>query len=203
MAIVYFMQFGRSDQTKPRDNNTLHTEPRAARRRGPVNVDVITLSLMEIKIHNYLSCSHRLEADSGDWDSIVILDSSLDESEFVSRHSRNSLQLKFDDVTSPTPHKIEPSHELIAAALNFGIASEKLIVCCRAGQSRSSATAFSIAYEKLGKMDAFKCLNPKRHSPNSRILQIADEMAKNETSRAQIPLVYGGTLSNYVGVRGF
>ena len=48
------------------------------------------------------------------------------------------------------------------------------MVCCRAGQSRSAATAFAIVFEKLGEQAAIKTLNPKRHSPNSRILQIAD-----------------------------
>ena len=131
---------------------------------------------MEIEIHNYLSCSHRLETESGKWDSIVILDSNLAESQFVKQHSRNSLQLHFDDITKPAPNKIEPSSKLIASALEFGLSTEKLIVCCRAGQSRSSATAFAIVYEKLGRIDAMKLLNPKRHSPNYRIIQIANEL---------------------------
>ena len=141
-----------------------------------MNADVITPMPMEIEIHNYLSCSHRLETERGEWDSIVILDSCLDESEFVEQHSRNSLQLRFDDITAPAPNKIAPNEAMIAAALNFGISTDKLIVCCRAGQSRSSATAFTIAYEKHGAEDALKLLNPKRHSPNYRILQLADEI---------------------------
>ena len=127
---------------------------------------------MEIEIHNYLSCSHRLETDSGNWNSIVVLDSSLADSEFVTHHSRSSLQLRFDDITAPAPNKIAPNSELISSALSFGLSLNKLIVCCRAGQSRSSAIAFAIAYEKLGRLDALRLLNPKRHSPNYRILQI-------------------------------
>ena len=122
----------------------------------------ITIGSMEIEIHNYLSCSHRLETESGEWDSIVILDSSLDDSEFVTEHSRNSLQLRFDDITSPAPNKIAPNSDLISTALSFGLSTNKRIVCCRAGQSRSSATAFTIAYETIGKLDALKLLNPKR-----------------------------------------
>lgn len=131
---------------------------------------------MELEIHNYLSCSHKLHTNSGHWDSLVILDSSLQESGFVKRHSANSLQLNFDDISKPQPQKIEPSIELISHAIVYGIQSEKLIVCCRAGQSRSAATAFAIAYEKMGKQFACSLLNPKRHSPNVRILQIADEI---------------------------
>ncbi len=137
---------------------------------------VVITGFMEIEIHNYLSCSHRLATESGRWDSIVILDSSLGESQFVRQHSRNSLQLRFDDITTSETNKIEPNSELISSALSFGLLTEKLIVCCRAGQSRSAATAFAIVYEKLGKLEAMKLLNPKRHSPNYRILQIADEL---------------------------
>ena len=129
---------------------------------------------MKIQIHNYLSCSHLLETESGSWDAIVILDSSLAESEFVSTHSVKSLQIRFDDITSPAPNKIEPTTELIETAIRFGLVSDRLIVCCRAGQSRSSATALSIAFEKFGEAAAMALLNPKRHSPNYRVLQIAD-----------------------------
>ena len=47
---------------------------------------------------------------------------------------------------------------------------------CIRDRSRSSAIAFAIAYEKLGRLDALRLLNPKRHSPNYRILQIADKI---------------------------
>ena len=47
------------------------------------------------------------------------------------------------------------------------------MVCCRAGQSRSAATAFSIAFNKLGGDAAIALLNPKRHSPNSLIVDLA------------------------------
>jgi len=47
------------------------------------------------------------------------------------------------------------------------------MVCCRAGQSRSAATAFSIAFNKLGADAAIELLNPKRHSPNTLIIDLA------------------------------
>ena len=131
---------------------------------------------MQIEIHNYLSCSHLLESQSGAWDSIVILDSSLSESEFVRQNSKRSLQLQFDDITQNLEQKILPSENAIRSALDFANESQKLIVCCRAGQSRSSATAFSIAFEKFGEQFALDLLNPKRHSPNHFILQIADKL---------------------------
>jgi predicted protein tyrosine phosphatase len=131
---------------------------------------------MEIEIHNYLSCSHLLETESGDWDSIVILDSSLPRSKFVDQHSRRTLQLTFDDIIAPTANKSVPDHSQVESALEFGLNTEKLVVCCRAGQSRSAATAFAIVFEKHGGQDAISILNPKRHSPNYKILQIAAEL---------------------------
>lgn len=97
-------------------------------------------------------------------------------SDFVPSHSRRSLLVHFDDVTSPTPNKVEPTLDPVSKAIKFGFKSDKLIVCCKAGQSRSAAVALSIAYDKLGKNLAFAILNPKRHSPNVRILQLADEV---------------------------
>ncbi len=129
---------------------------------------------MEVEIHNYLSCSHLLETQSDSWDSIVILDSSLPRSEFVDLHSRKSLQLHFDDIVAPVVGKSIPNESQIESALEFGRVTEKLVVCCRAGQSRSAATAFAIVFEKHGEEAAISILNPKRHSPNYKILQIAD-----------------------------
>ena len=128
---------------------------------------------MEIVIRNYLSGSFLLETETNEWDSIVILDSRLKQSQFVVDHSRNALQLRFDDVLETSTNKIAPDSASIMLAICFGLASEKLMVCCRAGQSRSAATAFSIAYEKFGKDRAIEILNPKRHSPNYRILRLA------------------------------
>ena len=45
--------------------------------------------------------------------------------------------------------------------------------CCRAGQSRSVAIVFSIAHHRLGADAALELLNPRRHSPNSLIIELA------------------------------
>ncbi|MDB4778381.1 hypothetical protein OAG68_02885 [bacterium] len=128
---------------------------------------------MNLEIHNYLSGSYLLETQSNSWDTIVILDSNLPESSFVKSKSQRSLQLKFDDITNPTAKKIAPTAELVQRAIEFGLQSKNLLVCCRAGQSRSAAIAFSIGYEKIGKSFALELLNPQRHSPNGFIIEIA------------------------------
>ena len=129
---------------------------------------------MKIEIRNYLAGSFLLETESKEWDSIVVLDSYLNESSFVEHHSSRSLQLKFDDVVKAARNRVEPNSALIQQALEFAKDSNQLVVCCRAGQSRSAALAFSIAFDNLGAAAAFELLNPRRHAPNERIVEIAD-----------------------------
>ena len=61
----------------------------------------------------------------------------------------------------------------IQSAIDFAADSKRLLVCCRAGQSRSAAVAFSIAFQKLGEDVALTLLNPKRHAPNSFVIGLA------------------------------
>ena len=128
---------------------------------------------MDIAIRNYLAGSHLLESDANSWDAIIILDSNLRESGFVENHARNSVILRFDDVTTPARGKHPPVVEQVNSALEFASDSDRLMVCCRAGQSRSAAIAFSVAFQKLGHDSAVNLLNPKRHSPNSLIIDLA------------------------------
>ena len=128
---------------------------------------------MEIVIRNYLAGSHLLESYPNSWDAIVILDSNLRESDFIDTHSRKSLIPHFDDVTSSKAGKQPPAIDQVNSAIQFANDSNRLMVCCRAGQSRSAAIAFSIAFQKLGSDAAVGLLNPKRHSPNSLIIDLA------------------------------
>lgn len=142
--------------------------------RRPVFGDVIWLGQsLEIEIHNCLSGSFILESEPRVCDAIVILDTSLPQPIFVSKFSRKSLVLQFDDITESVSRKISPTTEPIKREIEFVVTSEKLMVCCRAGQSRSASAAFAIAFEKLGEDAASELLNPREHSPNFRIIQIA------------------------------
>ena len=128
---------------------------------------------MEIAIRNYIAGSHLLESNPSSWDAIVILDSNLRETEFIATHTRNNLILRFDDVTTSTQGKRPPTGEDVRSAIQIAAESDRLMVCCRAGQSRSAAIAFSIAYQELGEAAAIELLNPTRHSPNSLIIDLA------------------------------
>ncbi len=127
---------------------------------------------MNIVIHNYLSGSFLLERDPNVWDAIVILDRGLAHTDFVNRHARRHLYLWFDDVERSMAGKRAPTSDDIRLALDFAANSQNLMVCCRAGQSRSAATAFLISFQKLGSEAAWGLLNPKRHIPNSLIVEL-------------------------------
>ena len=131
---------------------------------------------MEILIRNYVAGSYLLESNPNSWDAIVILDSNTHASEFVDQHTRNSLILKFDDVTTSGNSKRPPTIDDVKSAIEFATNSDRLLVCCRAGQSRSAATAFSIAFQKLGSDVALELLNPKRHAPNPLIIDLASNI---------------------------
>jgi predicted protein tyrosine phosphatase len=131
---------------------------------------------MDIVIHNYLSGSFLLEQRPNFWDVIVILDSGLEHTEFVAEHARSHFYLQFDDVGSPTRGKRSPTADDLQSALEFSKKSDNLVVCCRAGQSRSAATAFAICFQRLGPDAAYRMLNPTRHVPNELIINIAAQL---------------------------
>lgn len=127
---------------------------------------------MKIAIRSYLAGSFLLEREAKTWDAIVILDSGLTPSEFVAEHARKHMYLQFDDITAASPQKIMPTLEDVSEAIEFSRDSEQLLVCCRAGQSRSAALAFVIACQLLGTKNAVPLLNARRHAPNSLIIEL-------------------------------
>lgn len=131
---------------------------------------------MTIVIRNYLAASFLLEQEPNIWDAIVILDSGLTPTPFVAAYARRYLYLRFDDVTASVSGKRLPILDDLRAAVEFAADSENLLVSCRAGQSRSAALAWVIGCQKLGPEAACQLLNPARHIPNSRIVELGAEL---------------------------
>jgi len=105
-------------------------------------------------------------------DAIVILDSQTAPTDFVANHAARHIYLTFDDARAPATGKQLATLEDIRRALDFASASNDLLVCCRAGQSRSAATAFIISYRYNDPQTAIQLLNPARHIPNSHVVDI-------------------------------
>lgn len=131
---------------------------------------------MRVAIRSYLAASHLLQNEPGLWDAIVILDSDVQETDFLDRQCRRHLILRFDDIVTQQSQKLVATEEDIAAAIAFAANASNLVVSCRAGQSRSAALAFVIAYKKLGPKAASQLWNPRRHSPNSLVLELASPL---------------------------
>ena len=131
---------------------------------------------MKIVIQNYLAASSLLEQEPHVWDAIVILDSGMMQTDFVATNARRHLYLRFDDVVAATTSRRPPTINDIRKALDFAANSENLLVSCRAGQSRSVATAFLIAFQQMGSEAALSLLNPKRYSPNSLIVRLGEQL---------------------------
>ena len=113
------------------------------------------------------------------WDAIVVLDSDLIPTEFVAKNSRRHLYLRFDDVSADKKGKRCPTLDDLQNALRFAELSKRLLVCCRAGQSRSAGLAFAIACKFCSPIDAIALLNPKRHNPNLLLVKLANELLDN------------------------
>jgi predicted protein tyrosine phosphatase len=130
---------------------------------------------MNIIIRGYLSGSFVLQQEPGVWNVIVILDSGLTHTDFVSENAIKHIYLRFDDVDRHMTGKRLPQLQDLQRALNFARGSSNLMVCCRAGQSRSAAVAFVIACSLKGYEAAAAMLNPARHSPNSVVVALGAE----------------------------
>jgi len=90
------------------------------------------------------------------------------------------LILKFDDICTQHHGKTEPALSHIQSALEFADQSDNLMVCCRAGQSRSAALAYILSYHYMGEQIALQMLNPKRHIPNKHLIDLASHLDQGE-----------------------
>ena len=130
---------------------------------------------MEIRIRSYIAASFLMEQEPGQWDALVILDSSASEAtDFLKSHTRSYLCLRFDDVEEARSNKLSPSRVLVEQGLAFAKGKDKLIVSCRAGRGRSVAMAYAIACRERGSAEAIKLLDPTRHRPNRLVVKMAD-----------------------------
>jgi len=124
---------------------------------------------MNVAIRNYLAGSYLLEQEPNLWDAIVVLDSRTDATDFVAKYARRHLYLRFDDILSQTHEKLLPTSYDVLRAIEFSREANNLLVCCRAGQSRSAALAFLACYRWVGRDAAKGVLNPRRHRPNALV----------------------------------
>lgn len=97
-------------------------------------------------------------------------------------HAKKSLVCQFQDIElerydpASTNWKAGPQKEHIQAIIEFAKDKDNLIVCCHAGISRSSASAFVIACSKEDPKEAVKVLDKRKHDPNVSVVKYGSEL---------------------------
>lgn len=128
---------------------------------------------MKIEIRGYVAASDLLNSEPGIWDAIFILDSNCKLNPACQQLSKRHLALSFDDVETPRGNLVAPTERHLQEALRFAKNSSKLLVSCRAGQSRSVALGLFVTAKLYNSQQAMNLLNPARHIPNELILSLA------------------------------
>lgn len=128
--------------------------------------------MMEVKIAGYAAASHLLEREPGRWHATVILGSGIESSGYAEARTRSCLCLRFDDVLGPQPGGIVPTQEAVRRGLDFARGKDKILVSCRAGQGRSAALAYPIAYQDRSPDEAISLLDATRHAPNRLVVKL-------------------------------
>jgi predicted protein tyrosine phosphatase len=134
---------------------------------------------MEIRALGYVAASLLLEQEPDQWHALILLDSGKKPTGFVAAHARSHLYLHFDDIEQPQAGKQLPTPHFIKQGLEFAQGKDKLLVSCRAGQGRSVAMAYLVCCQAKGVAEAVQLLDPTRHRPNRRIIEIGDALLGN------------------------
>lgn len=98
----------------------------------------------------------------------------------VAMNAKEYLPVWFYDVTQPDSFYQAPTKEDVRSILEWtATRNGPLIVACAAGISRSSATAYLIAYQKTKSVkEALKILDKNKHQPNMLIVKYGSELFK-------------------------
>ena len=85
--------------------------------------------------------------------------------------AKEFLLLGFHDISFESPDHRGPTKDDVMSALKFAEDKEDLVICCHAGISRSSATAYTITTQRTNPQDALSVLTLGRHFPNQLIVK--------------------------------
>jgi predicted protein tyrosine phosphatase len=95
--------------------------------------------------------------------------------------AKDCLHLQFDDIFADAVHLKAPTEEDIRKALEWAEGKDQILCVCKAGQSRSSAMAYLVAYHKTGRAkDAIQFLDMNIHTPNRLIVELGSKIFKDE-----------------------
>lgn len=129
-----------------------------------------------IKIMSQRSVVSLLEADPPQSHHLIFITSpddpfALKGTAGLSAIAKSFLMLGFHDISFESHDYVGPSQDDVATALKFAEGKEDLVICCHAGISRSSATAYTIATQRSTPQEALNVLDIKKHFPNRLIIK--------------------------------
>lgn len=135
---------------------------------------------MEIKILGHRKALIFLQEHPKEYDVLFVSspDSkfAIPNSHLIQNLAKEYCEVLFHDVTQAIGllEPAQPHH--IQKAIEFGRNKEKLLVCCQAGVSRSSALAYSIKTTEVGPKEALSILDQQIHMPNGLIIKYASNI---------------------------
>jgi predicted protein tyrosine phosphatase len=133
---------------------------------------------VEIISRAIVSIDGMLRFDRNKWDVICIRNSDAVIPQHIRMCSRNFLELTFDDIDCPLASYIMPSKSDVKRALDFK--SNKLIVACYSGNTRSTAIAYVIKCKQCGDPShAITMLSPNDY-PNRKVIEYGAELLEDK-----------------------
>jgi predicted protein tyrosine phosphatase len=121
-----------------------------------------------------------LKAELGLWDLLLISSpSGAEPPGVVSSLARRTLRLYFDDCDATQTGVVPPTANDIRQALEWSAHSERLVVSCYLGRSRSAGLAYVIRCRDCQPQEALRILSPGWHRPNPLIVRLGSELLGN------------------------
>lgn len=140
---------------------------------------------MDIAICGRATVAGLLLEDPGNRDLLAVSNPGVGLPDGVAGVHRRLLHLEFDDHTTARRGIVIATAEDVQRALDWSVGHQRLVVCCHAGISRSSALAYVIACRDHPPEVALGVLTRRWHLPNELIVRLgASVLGKPEVYSA-------------------
>jgi predicted protein tyrosine phosphatase len=130
---------------------------------------------MELKIKGHDTIEGLIKGDNyRQYDVILFTNSGREVPPMIRTHAKNLIHFSRDDVDHDDERRgwSAMKEEDVKKLLEFAKDKERLICCCHAGVSRSSASAYIVASQEWGPEAALTVLRPFKHWPNRLIIHL-------------------------------
>lgn len=139
--------------------------------------------MLEIEITGYRDACRRLRFGDRNYHVLSIRQSDHEDQALeIDKYLEDVpsvLRLYFDDISERTGFGVVPEAEHVREVLSWAEGKERFLVHCAAGISRSSAMAFAIACLHHPPEEALRYIDPVRHWPNRRLIELIAEVLED------------------------